>query len=187
MKIDPALHAALVSVVDERVNQILKSRTYTAYGLITAVDTIEETVSVAISGDSNPSDGFKYPDWQTPKVDQKVRVVIDPQGDRYVDQLYDVPAVINTDVIYPLEGIDLRDGNAPGTDYPAGMSLTRVTDQAAVGWPLADGRGTVLTISNGLGTSIHQLWMRRGSVGNQWYARNWDNGALVWRAWVQVI
>lgn len=81
------------------------------------------------------------------------------------------------------EGADLRNGNSAGTNYPIGLSIMRITDSAAAGWPVADGRGLVVTFNVSGSALCMQLWMQRGSLGNAIYFRSWNAGTSAWRAW----
>lgn len=98
--------------------------------------------------------------------------------------LFELPAGVN-----PVEGADLRSGSSAGTNYPEGITLMRITDGSGTGvgagWPLADGRGTVMTISNTT-TLIHQIWFERGSLGNGIYHRNWNSASASWRGWTNL-
>lgn len=86
---DPRIAQWIVDLVDTRVEQILKSRPYSAYGVIDTVNTTTKTASVFLAGDSTASPGFRYALGFEPKPGALVRVWIDPRGDRWVDQSVD--------------------------------------------------------------------------------------------------
>lgn len=94
MAIDPILAQGLIEAVDTRVHQLMRQRPYTAYGVVESVDTGSRKASVYVSGDTTESPGFSYGARQAPEVDDLVRVVIDPRGDRWIDEvLTDLAAV----------------------------------------------------------------------------------------------
>lgn len=82
---DPRLAADIVGAVDERFAQLQRSLPRTAYGVVTAVDTVNRKATVRVSGETTASGGFVFPRLLRPAVGELVRVVIDPRGDRYVD------------------------------------------------------------------------------------------------------
>lgn len=85
---DPRLAAEVLAAVDTRQEQLQRARPFTAYGVVSAVNTTTRMATVKVSGDASGSGGFTYPEWLRPFVDDVVRVVIDPRGDRYIDQVY---------------------------------------------------------------------------------------------------
>lgn len=263
--VDPRIMQDLISAVDTRVEQLLRALPRTVYGVVSAIDRPTLTCSVKLSGDTAASAGFRYQRFAEPQVNDRVRVAIDPRGDRYVEAVYadygagneaqqlyygfprveretgsdrviidgryegdsqgrvrlevfnngdaglqasdgtnfydttlkriaaghwEATSILEaTDLIKGargvfVEGTDVRDGNSAGTNYPIGLSWMFIADSGAAGWPDADGRGIVVTVSNG-STLISQLWFDRGSVapGTRCATRNWNNGGSAWRAW----
>ena len=82
---DPRIAAELVAMVDQRVAQHLRAQRRTAYGEVNTVDSVNFKASVYVSGDGFASAGFSFPPWMPIVVGDRVRVVIDPRGDRYID------------------------------------------------------------------------------------------------------
>lgn len=121
MPIDPRLAADLISVIDTRVRQILRMQPRTAYGVVASVDTANKKCSVYLSADTSASPGFSYT--SEPAVGDRVRVVIDPRGDRYVDSNAGggSGAGVPTGTILPYAG----DGATPPDEAPAGFLLCR--------------------------------------------------------------
>lgn len=89
MNLDPRISQALIEAVDTRVDQHERARPYTAYGVVASVDRTTQKASVYVSGDTVPSLGFHFPLQLYPDVGMRVRVVIDPRGDRYIDAIPD--------------------------------------------------------------------------------------------------
>lgn len=87
MNLDPRIAQALIEAVDTRVEQLLRARPYTAYGVVASVDVANARATVNISGDTSASAGFKWSRPWIPVVGELVRVVIDPGGDRYIDSI----------------------------------------------------------------------------------------------------
>ena len=77
----------ITAAVDARFEQLRRRQPYTAYGNVAAVSTSTLTCSVYISGEPTASLGFRYGKI-IPVVGARVRVVIDPRGDRYIDDVY---------------------------------------------------------------------------------------------------
>lgn len=78
------------------------------------------------------------------------------------------------------------DGNAGRSSYPAGISVMFVTSATAAGWPLADARGTVLTVSpNTVSVFGTQQWTQLGGVSNRTFVRS-STGASTWTAWAEI-
>lgn len=84
MKLSPRIAADIVDVIDTRERSARDARPRTAYGVVDSVDGV--WASVRISGDSTPSSGFRLS--HPVPIGGRVRVVIDPDGDRYVDEEY---------------------------------------------------------------------------------------------------
>ena len=83
---DPRVAEAIVRIVDRRVaEQLAAQLPRTRYGVVTAVGT--GVVSVQLAGDATAAPGFAFPPRMSPVVGNKVRVVITPSGDRYVDEI----------------------------------------------------------------------------------------------------
>lgn len=72
--------------VDQRFEQLRRREPYTAYGVVQSVNTVTRKVAVYLSGSPDPSAGFSYPPRMAPAVGELVRVVVDPRGDRYVEE-----------------------------------------------------------------------------------------------------
>lgn len=81
---DPRLSQTIIQAVDNRFEQLRRTQPYSAYGLVASVDAVNRVCSVYVSGDPVASVGFHYPIRMTPEVGHRVRVVIDPRGDRYI-------------------------------------------------------------------------------------------------------
>lgn len=84
MNLDPRISQALIEAVDTRVEQLLRARPYTTYGVVASVDMTTGKATVKLSGDTVASSGFRFARPWVPKVDELVRVIIDPRGDRYI-------------------------------------------------------------------------------------------------------
>lgn len=70
-------------VADRQINRAIPR---IRYGIVFEVDGETRKASVNLMGQNEPSAGFTY-GAVTPRVDDLVRVVIDPRGDRYVDDV----------------------------------------------------------------------------------------------------
>lgn len=105
---------------------------------------------------------------------------VDANSPTLLGQRLEVPS------LWAVEADDVRNGNAAGTLYPGGFSWFEIANSTAVGWPVADARGIVLTFRKA-NSPIIQLWMRSGSVAQPFimYGRAWNQGGSAWRAWVQ--
>lgn len=86
--IEPRLAATLIQSIDTRVGQLDAAKPRTAYGVVESVNTATRTAAVYLSGDTTASGGFKYSGLWQPKTGTLVRVVIDPRGDRYIEDFY---------------------------------------------------------------------------------------------------
>lgn len=134
MPLDPRLAAELVSVVDTRVSQLMKMQPRTAYGVVQTVDAANFKCSVYVSGDAAPSAGFVFPPWCALTVGDRVRVVIDPRGDRYVDEVYS-PRTAAARIVGHYESAAA--GNIGGLTTPAaitGASLSVPVKAGRVYW-----------------------------------------------------
>ncbi|MBA3403958.1 MAG: hypothetical protein H0U13_04595 [Gemmatimonadaceae bacterium] len=98
MNLDPRIAQMIIEAVDTRVVQLMKQRPYTAYGTVSSVDATAKKANIFISGDNIASVGFSYS--ATPIVGERVRVVIDPRGDRYIE------AVVGSSVLLRWVPID---------------------------------------------------------------------------------
>ena len=77
-----------INVIDERIKKLLGRGTVLeiTYG---EVDSISgRKCAVLIGGDTNPSGGFRIPAGLRVQVGDRVRVVIDPRGDRWVAEVF---------------------------------------------------------------------------------------------------
>lgn len=78
------LHDDIARVVDHRLGRAVPQ---TRYGVVFGdPDTSARTVAVRLGGSDDPSPGFVY-GTQAPLDGDLVRVVVDPKGDRYVDEV----------------------------------------------------------------------------------------------------
>lgn len=118
---DPRLATELIELVDERVAQLERARPRTAYGVVSAVDTVNRKATVLVSGGASASGGFSYPPAMQPAVGDVVRVVIDPHGDRYVDASYGAAATVPTGTVVMYGG----NASTPPTEAPPGWLLCR--------------------------------------------------------------
>lgn len=80
---------AIVSAVEERVLKRLGSYAFldVRFGTVVAAP-VSGYVSVYIGGDTYASPNFKVPTGMTLTAGNKVRVAIDPRGDRWVADKY---------------------------------------------------------------------------------------------------
>lgn len=77
----------LLEAIDARVAELRRTLPYTAYGVVDVVDAGTTSCSVFVSGDSTASEGFFYPPRMSDiTAGDHVRVVVDPRGDRYVQE-----------------------------------------------------------------------------------------------------
>lgn len=90
---DPRIAADLNRMVEERVRQLLAANREVAYGIVDAVDTANLKCSVFVSGSATASGGFSYAPWQQPAPGDRVRVMVDPRGDRYLDSVLEVGGI----------------------------------------------------------------------------------------------
>ena len=85
---DPVVAARLLAAVDRRVDQILAQRQVrVAYGVVDAVSPSTMRCSVFLYGQATSTPGFVYAVGERPETGDRVRVVMLPGGDRYVDAL----------------------------------------------------------------------------------------------------
>lgn len=89
-----AIVDTMARVADRQVNRAIPR---TRYGTVFEVDGSARKVSVNLMGQNEPSAGFVY-GAVVPRIGDLVRVVIDPKGDRYVDDVvgrdFGLPIVI---------------------------------------------------------------------------------------------
>jgi hypothetical protein len=83
---DPRIASDLNALVEERFRQLVSRMPAPAYGVVESVDAANRRCSVYVSGHATPSAGFKY-GAHVPAIGELVRVVVDPRGDRYVDEV----------------------------------------------------------------------------------------------------
>lgn len=116
---DPRLSQGIIQAVDTRFNQLRRAEPYTVYGVVATVDAVNRKVSVFLSGDADASAGFAYPPRMAPEVGEMVRVVVDPRGDRYVDEVFSAIS-LGTWVTPTLTNgwVQL----SPATSYPVGFT-----------------------------------------------------------------
>jgi hypothetical protein len=81
-------------VADRQINRAMPR---TRYGVVFEVDAQARKASVNLMGQNEPSAGFVY-GAVAPRVGDLVRIVIDPKGDRYIDDVlgrdFALPVVI---------------------------------------------------------------------------------------------
>lgn len=87
MRMDPRLAQWITEATDNRVDQLLRARPRTAYGVVESVDTATNKCAVYLGDDLVASAGFTYNGLIEPTAGSRVRVVIDPRGDRYVEDV----------------------------------------------------------------------------------------------------
>jgi hypothetical protein len=89
-----AIVDTMARVADRQINRAMPR---TRYGVVFEVDGSARKVSVNLMGQNEPSAGFVY-GAVAPREGDLVRVVIDPKGDRYVDDVlgrdFALPVVI---------------------------------------------------------------------------------------------
>ena len=101
---DPMLSDELIALVDQRFEELRRAALpVTAYGIVAAVDPASSRATVYVSGDAVASGGFAYA--RRPMVGSYVRVVVHPNGDRYIEDAY--PRA-------PAERLNVRDFGAIG-------------------------------------------------------------------------
>lgn len=79
------LHDVL-GVVDERIARAARRQPRTEYGSVSSVSTDGNTASVKLLGSADASAGFRVPPTFRVAVNDYVRVMLHPNGDRYVDE-----------------------------------------------------------------------------------------------------
>jgi microcystin-dependent protein len=126
--IDPRLFSGLIEAVDTRFDQLRRRQPYTAYGVVASVDGGSRKAAVYVSGDSTPSLGFSYGARQVPEVDDRVRVVIDPGGDRWIDEVLTDLAAVGAGSL-PSGSIIAYGGSSAPTGYLIcdGSAVSRTT------------------------------------------------------------
>lgn len=87
MSTDPRLAAAVIEAVDTRFRQLQAAQPRSAYGVVASVNTTTKKCTVYLGDDTTASAGFTYNGLIEPTVGARVRVVIDPRGDRYVEDV----------------------------------------------------------------------------------------------------
>ncbi len=78
--------------VDQRITKFLAQYDLVQirYGYVSSVDTTNKICGVKLNttfagrGSATESPGFAYPSFYIPVIDDYVRVVVDPKGDRFV-------------------------------------------------------------------------------------------------------
>lgn len=110
---------------------------HSAYGVVESVNAGTRKANVYLSGDVVPSVGFTYSERSVPEVGNRVRVVIDPRGDRYID------AVFSSDLIV---------ADSVSTTLLAADDITATGDVIAQGRVHAYGSGDVA-----LASTLHAL------------------------------
>lgn len=189
--IDPRLSQQLLRAVDTRFDQLSRQRPYTAYGTVATVDTVNRKASVYVSGDAVPSAGFAYPvRMDHPAVGNRVRVVIDPRGDRFIEDVLDAHGAYpkkTGDVItgilssvgaaagfFPKAAADgTMTADAGGSNYPVGISIYNVAGTNTTGWPVGFGWAFTIRLSE---SHTFQIFMdHRVSGGGRFWTRLWNN------------
>jgi microcystin-dependent protein len=112
----------LLRIVDEQVERALSRRPRTAYGIVASLDNTTARATVNVLGESTASAGFVYPRHMSPLVGDVVRVVIDPRGERYIEQTY-----------------------GPGGGSPSGAISAYGGSSAPAGWLLCQGQSLLRT------------------------------------------
>lgn len=124
----------LLRVVEEQVDRALSRKPYTTYGTVSTINNTTAKATVFLFGDATASNGFSYPRHMSPLVGDMVRVVIDPRGDRYIEQTY-----------------------GPGGGSPAGAIVAYGGASAPSGWLMCTGstvsRSTYAALFSAIGTT----------------------------------
>jgi hypothetical protein len=128
-----AIVDTMARVADRQVNRAIPR---IRYGTVFEVDGATRKVSVNLMGQNEPSAGFVY-GAVVPRVGDHVRIVIDPKGDRYVDDVigrdFAVPVVVSLpEATSALRGVILLlDG---GTGVADGVYVCRKAADDTYGW-----------------------------------------------------
>lgn len=122
MTVDPRIYQELIGAVDTRVKQHLAQQPRTAYGIVATVDIANHKASVYVSGDAVPSLGFSFPRNRVPSVGARVRVVIDPRGDRYIESDLNSPGLKVDDPAYGYVAVAMNGQNRALIDAGTGAS-----------------------------------------------------------------
>lgn len=78
----------MLRVMDERVDANLREKVEKWHvGTVASVDTTKRIASVTLHGNSTASPGFSYPAYMKPAVGDVVRVMISPNGYRWIENL----------------------------------------------------------------------------------------------------
>lgn len=159
MKLSQNEATRIVSIIDNRIRRALGRGTVLehTYGEVYQVQTSAHTCSVYIGGDTNPSEGFRIPAGMRILGGDRVRVAIDPRGDRWVEEQI-LATTWPTMLFDPIRGA-LYTGSGASDPH-----LTIYTDGWAEGgintdWPLYVGQDSMvdadlevsgsLTVDNG--------------------------------------
>lgn len=164
MALNPVLAADLIETVDTRFRQLSKMQPKTAYGIVASVTSASRTASVYVSGDAAPSIGFSYPAHLVPTVGDRVRVVIDPRGDRYIDQVLASNITAANPIAQQIEPMAASVGTGA---YPHGTSIFHSADGATLGYP-ATFIG-VKTIKVNSSRIEQYCWTHGGEIGQLWW------------------
>lgn len=161
------LHDVL-GVVDERIARAARRQPRTEYGSVSSVSTDGNTASVKLLGSADASAGFRVPPTFRVAVNDYVRVMLHPNGDRYIEQ----------NLTANRQRVDGTDVSLASTDHGFGIG-----DDASLN--LAVDTNEIQARNNGAGSELH-LNTEGGRVIVNSNGENGSKGLRVMRGGIAV-
>lgn len=116
----------ITEAIDQRVERRIARLPHFTYGIVSAVS--GGVASVKIAGNTNASSGFAVPPRVIPSVGDLVRVVIDANGDRWIDDDLSANVVASDEFMVNFGGKIYFPDQSSGTDP---SSIEMVNDDAS--------------------------------------------------------